>query len=199
MKSLKTKALGLVSLCLFLCLLLSPSSSRGQTIDGLQWGERVDGLQMSISIADSSKIGVPVFQVALRNTGEHDVSLNLGYMLANGKVQLPDKIRFSLTDATGKTRELLFSDGRYPAVAGRMDDYIVPLRSGSIYTLRIGLDQMFSTEIADFATKLPPGKYQITAQYQGTGAQHVNLDMPGIKLLNFWLGKLQSNTLASVS
>ena len=165
-------------------------------MDSLQWGEAVDGLQISISIADSSKSGVPEFQVALRNSGEHDVSLNIGSMLAGGKVQLPDKISFSLIDATGKTRALHFSDRRYPAVVGRMDNYIVPLRSGSIYTMTIGLDQMFSMDISDFATKLPPGKYQITAQYQGTGAQHPNLDMPGIKLMNFWLGKLQSNTLS---
>jgi hypothetical protein len=196
MKALKTKALGIVSFYIFLSLLLSPASSRGQTINSLQWGETVDGLQMSISIANSSRAGVPEFQVALRNSGEHDVTLNLGFMLANGKVQLPDKIKFNLTDATGTTRNLHFSDRRYPGVAGRMDDYIVPLRSGSIYTLTIGLDQLFSMDISDFATKLPPGKYQITAQYQGTGAQYVNLDTPGIKLMNFWLGELQSNTLS---
>ena len=33
------------------------------------------------------------------------------------------------------------------------------------------------------------------AEFQGTGAKLVNLDMPAIKLMNFWLGKVQSNVL----
>jgi len=43
--------------------------------------------------------------------------------------------------------------------------------------------------------KLFPGKNHITAQFEGGGAKTSNLDVPGLKLINFWLGNLQSNVL----
>jgi hypothetical protein len=44
--------------------------------------------------------------------------------------------------------------------------------------------------------KLEPGRYEISAQFQGDGAEHVNSDMQGMKLMDFWKGKLQSNVVA---
>jgi hypothetical protein len=38
------------------------------------------------------------------------------------------------------------------------------------------------------------GKYHITA-IEGGGAKTSNLDVPGIKLMDFWVGKLQSNII----
>ena len=195
MKALKIIATGASCACLFLSLFFSSAASRGQAIDNSQWGTQVNGLQMSISAVDSSEADVPEFQVAFRNAGEQDVTLNLGMMLANGKVQLPNRIRINLTDGSGKTRKLRFADKRYGFVAGRVDDYIVPLRAGSIYTLKLSLNQFWSPDTKEFALKLSTGKYQVTAQFEGGGASAVNLDMPGIKLMNFWNGKLQSNTL----
>jgi hypothetical protein len=148
---------------------------------------------MSISAGGSGNVDVPKFQVAVRNLGARDVVLNLGIMLANGKVQLPDRIRLNLTDAEGRTRELRFID---PAIAGRVDDYVVPLRVGSTYTVTFGLDQFWPPDAKDFQLRSPSGKYQIVAQFEGGGAKASNLDMPGMKLMNFWMGKLQSNALA---
>lgn len=115
--------------------------------------------------------------------------LNLGTMLANGKVQFPDKLGFNLTDATGKTRKFDFFDGKFGVIAGRVDDYIIPLRSGSIYGLKIGLDNLYSLSTNEIGSKLPSGKYQITAQFEGDGANIRHLSA------NSWKGKLQSNTL----
>lgn len=195
MSTLKTAVLCSISICFFFSLLLSSGSSKGQSVESLQWGAPVDRLQMSLSATSSSKADVPQFQVAFRNAGE-DLTLNLGMMLANGKVQLPDKISLTLSDASGKTRKLSFSDKRYPGVAGRIDDYIVRLRSGSIYLLKVGLDQFVSPDTNEYELRLSSGKYQITAQFEGSGARFINLDRPAIRLMNFWKGKVQSNTLA---
>lgn len=70
------------------------------------------------------------FSVALENTGDSDFVVNLGSMLANGKVMLPTEIRFVLTDPAGRTQELEFATS---PVAGRIDPFIVPLRKGSSY------------------------------------------------------------------
>jgi hypothetical protein len=185
-----------ICICLFLNLFSSSVSSRGQSLDSLQWGATIDGLQMSISIAESRETDVPEFQVALRNTGEKDVTLNLGMMLANGKVQLPTRISFNVTDNTGKIRRFDFSDPKHGSVAGRVDDYIVPLRAGSTYILLIRSDQLWSPDSKAYGLKLAPGKYQVTTHFEGSGAKAVNLDTPGNNLMNFWIGKLQSNALA---
>lgn len=43
------------------------------------WGRLVDGIQMSLSVTNPRNSEI---QVALRNVGDHDVSLNLGFMIA---------------------------------------------------------------------------------------------------------------------
>jgi len=134
-------------------------------------------------------------QLALRNVGDHDVTLNLGWMLANGKVQLPNYISLNLTDGNGKTRLFEFTDKKHPGVAGRVDAYVIPLRVGSMYTLTLRLDQFWCQETHEFEMKLLPGESRLTAQFEGRGAKRANLDMPGIKLMNFWLGRIESNRL----
>ena len=186
---------GVIGTCLFLNLFQSSVSSKVQSIGDEQWGRPVDGLKMSVLALDSPNLDVPEFQVSLQNAGTKDVTLNLGFMLANAKVQLPQNISLNVTDATGQTRQLEFFDKRYPGVLGRVDDYVVPLRAGSTYTVKLSLDQFWSPETKEFELKLVPGKYQITAQFEGAGAKISNLDMPGIKFMNFWVGKLQSNII----
>jgi RNA polymerase sigma factor (sigma-70 family) len=156
-----------------------------------QWGSTTQGLQMSISVTGKDRVGNPEFQVAFRNVGEQDVALNLGTMLANGKVQLPDNIRLTLTDDNGKVRELHFSDKRHSRVAGRVDDYVVPLRAGSAYTLKLPLSQFWSPNTTEITLELKPGKYQVSAQFEGGGAKHES----GRFIMSYWEGKLQSNTL----
>jgi hypothetical protein len=190
-----------IILCLALVLtggLLGCSTTTSRSIENRQWGPATDGLQMSLSVLTTGQRENPEFEVAFRNLGEHDVSLNLGMMLANGKVQLPGKIHLQIVDGSGRSRELHFSDKRYAAVAGRVDDYVVPLRAGSTYTLKLRLDQFWSPDTQEFALQLKPGRYELSAQFQGGGAEHFNTGMEGMKLMNFWKGKLQSNVVVFV-
>ena len=73
-------------------------------IDNNDCGASVDGLQMCLSASGSN------LQLTLRNVGDHDLTLNLGIMLANGKVQLPNRIAMKFTDAAGKTRIFQFGE-----------------------------------------------------------------------------------------
>ena len=167
------------------------AASGDKTTSQEPWGVTAQGLRMSLSATGRDKAGNPEFQVAFANVGEHDVTMNLGMMLANGKAQLPDRIRLHLTDAQGKTRELHFSDKRYPGIAGRVDDYAVPLRVGSVYALKLPLSQFWSPSTNEFVVESKPGKYHVSAQFEGGGAKHDS----GKFILNFWEGKLRSNTL----
>jgi hypothetical protein len=152
-------------------------------------GNPTNGVQMCLTSSGSN------LELAFRNVGDRDATLNLGVMMANGKVQLPDRIAIKFTDAQGKTRLFKFGDKRYPGVAGRLDDYVVPLRVGSMYTLRLTLNQFWSQETKEFSIPLSAGDNYLTAQFEGAGARDVHSDMPGIKLMNFWLGKVESNVL----
>jgi hypothetical protein len=158
-------------------------------------GPTNNGLQMSLAVIPSADNERPKFEISIRNIGTNDTSLVLGYMLANGKVMLPKNIGLILTDSSGKTRKLTFSDRRYPAVSGRIDDYVVPLRAGSTYSLRLGLTEFVSLDTNEFDIKLKPGTNKLSAQFQGTAAEIPNLDMQGVKLMKFWTGKLDSNVL----
>ena len=162
------------------------------TKDNLQWGQANDGIQMALASSDprSSEL-----QISFRNTGARDVMLNLGSMLGNGKVQLPDRIEIMFADGLGNTRLFKFADKKHSSVAGRLDDYVVPLRVNSTYTLTVTLDQFWCQDTNEFEIPLTRGANRLTAQFHGTGASHVSLDMPGIKLMNYWLGKVESNTL----
>jgi hypothetical protein len=168
---------------------------KSQTLESLQWGSPVAGLQMSLAV-DSNKGGTPELQLALRNSGTQDITVNLGSMMANGKFQLPGNIILNFTDAQGRKRKFNFADKNHLFVAGRVDDYVVPLRAGSTYTLRLTLDQFWCRETNEFEVKLLPGRNQLSAEFEGGGAKSVNLDMPGIKLMNFWSGNVQSNTVS---
>jgi hypothetical protein len=160
-------------------------------------GAVADGLRLRLASAarDSTPSGAGPFLVTLENVGNADFVVNLGSMLANGKVMWPSAIRLLLTTTGGSTRELRFSDRRYPAIAGRVDDFLVPLRSGSSYTVLLKLDDYWSPSTREFVLSLDQGTYELSARLDGELAQDVNLDMQGVALLNFWKGSARSNVL----
>jgi hypothetical protein len=151
-------------------------------------------LRMSIAamIPQEAK-GITIFRVTLENVGDKDTVLNLGMMLANGKVLLPDAIRLVLIDPDGKCRKLHFADRRYPGIAGRVDNYAVPLRAGSAYTLRLSLGNFWCPEMKEFRLDLKPGAYRVRSELTGKSARCANPDMEGVTLMNFWKGTLQSS------
>jgi hypothetical protein len=179
----------LIAAALLLFTLGVAAPAQSPRLEDNDCGAAVDGLRMCLASSG------PNLQLALRNVVDHDITLNLGVMIANGKVQLPDRIAIKLTDAQDKTRFFKFGDLRYPAVGGRLDYYVLPLRTGSTYTLQLTLNQFWCQDTKEFSIPLLSGDNQLTAAFEGTGASAPNLDMPGIKLMNFWLGKVESNTL----
>jgi hypothetical protein len=132
----------------------------------------------------------PAFRVTIENKGNVDVVLNLGVMLANGRTQVPTDIGLVLTYPNGKSRELVF---RGPRVGGRVDDYLVPLRSGSAYTLRISLSDLWSPDTNGGKLTFEPGEYQVRATLTSKQPHFINTDMEGVSVLNVWKGKLQSD------
>jgi hypothetical protein len=183
----RTRLILVVSFVLVTVLIAGLGSPQSQATAAC--GHPSNGVQMCLTSSGSD------LELAFRNIGNRDVTLNLGVMMSNGKVQLPDRIAIRFTDAQGKTRLFKFGDKRYPGVAGRLDDYVVPLRVGSMYTLQLTLDQFWCEETKEFSIPLSAGDNYLTAQFEGTGANVVNSDVPSIKFMNFWLGNVESNIL----
>jgi len=180
--------------------LLPPSPRHAPPMAGQAWGEPNGGLRIGIAAVnpDNASSADVQFEVALENTGAADFVLNLGHMLANGKVMFPSSVRLVLTDPSGQARELQYFDRKYPRVAGRVDDFTVALRVGSVYTIRATMDHYWSPSTKEFGVTLTRGRYRILARFQGEGARTTNVDMPGVTLMNFWKGTVQSNALEFV-
>jgi hypothetical protein len=156
-------------------------------------GPAVEGLRLSLSIVRKDEAGSPVFQLEFENVGRQDVMLNLGMMLANGKpltgtALYPTNLRIHLTSLAGTTRELHYVA---PRVAGRVDDYNVPLRVGSTYTLSMPLSQFWCPATGEIPLELHPGEVQASARFEGGGAAHES----GKFILNYWRGTVRSNAV----
>jgi hypothetical protein len=152
-------------------------------------------LALSVRVSDLQDADVLRVHVTFENLGDQDTVLNLGMMLANGKVHLPDAVRLILTDAGGQSKELHFSSKAHPGIAGRVDDYAVPLRAGSAHTLKLSLKDFWCPDTKEFSIDLKPGKYSVRARFVGAGARHVNADTQGLKAMRYWMGKLESEVV----
>jgi hypothetical protein len=83
-----------------------------------------------------------------------------------------------------------------PLIAGRIDPFIVPLPKGAHMILPINLADYWIPEQKVFEIKLRPGRYFLSAEYRGEAVQIANLDMQAIKLMPFWLGRVNSSEIS---
>jgi hypothetical protein len=175
----------------------APSQSAAPAPSPDPSGKPMNGVRLSLARHQpgGGAAGQPSFRVAIENVGSEDVVLNLGWAVGNHRFQSPLNLSFHLTDPEGKTRALQFTDRRYGGIGGRVDDYIVPLRTRSIYTMIVGLDDFWSPDTKEFGVKLASGRYRLTAQIEAGEAKMINSDTSIVRFLPFWKGTLRSNVL----
>jgi hypothetical protein len=152
-------------------------------------------LQAALTVVPNGT-SLPIFEIELTNSGNHDLVLNLGMMLANGRQQFADAIHLSLRDAQNNT-EILELKG-LPIIAGRIDPFAVPLPKGARMILPINIADYWIPKQNVFEIKLAPGRYFLSADYEGEAPQFVNLDMQAIILMPFWLGRVKSSEISFV-
>src|SRR6516162_4503288 len=145
-------------------------------------------LEMTVHLDDTAQTQskLPKFRVELRNVGDHDLILNLGFTLANGRRQYPNAIVLTIIDPQERARQF---DLIGPAgVAGRMDPLILPLPAGSTFSLPVDLDKYWAAASKEFEYKFQRGSYSIEAQFRGktVSSQEANLDVKGIALMPYW-------------
>ena len=161
-------------------ILKQPAKSDGAKADTPAWGEPKNGVRLGIAPGTPGRIAV-----ALENVGKDDVMINVGMMLANGKRQLPTGIRLTAIDAENKSHDLTFN---LPGVAGRVDQFLVPLPAGSRYTLSIALSEY----ALDRFERPEPGLYKLKAELVGGPIDRPNADMAGLTTFPLWTGPATS-------
>ncbi len=135
----------------------------------------------------------PLFRVEICNSGDQSLLLKLG-TIYRGQDAL-SAIHLLLTEADGKTIDLEPFQGGI--VSGRIDPLIVPIPVGATFVLRVDLTDYMSIGEHVWQLELAPGRYKLTARYVGTpvSRREANLDMPGLALMHYWTGSVDSNTL----
>jgi hypothetical protein len=63
----------------------------------------------------------------------------------------------------------------------------------SVYIIRTTMAHYWSPSTKEWGVTLVRGRYRILARFQGEGARTTNSDMPGVALMNFWKGAVESN------
>lgn len=155
------------------------------------------GLVMAVRLEATaeSQSKVPNFRMELQNVGDHDLILNLGFMLANGSKQYPSAIVLTIIDPQGKLRQFdLIGPG---GIAGRMDPLVLPLPTGSTFSLPVDLEKYWAAAPKEFEYKFQNGTYSLEARFSGKAvtSQEANLDVKGIALMPYWTGTVTSNRL----
>jgi hypothetical protein len=181
------------------CLaVLMPAAHAQDRSDDLSWGPLADGLRMSIARTPSSATATTLqFRLAIENAGERNAVLNMGLMMADGKVLLPTALFLTITDSQKVGRELRFfspSSATGPVIRlnGKMDDYVVQLGPGATHTTTLDLSHYWAVATKQFPLKFSTGEHRVVARLVGRGAQYSNGDIAWLK---FWTGIVQSNEL----
>lgn len=176
--------------CLFVCvvgLIVAQESS----IPAVQAAEDpVSPLKIALSFPEPEH--PVVFRVDLENAGDADVMVNLGRMLTNGRLMDPCAIHLLFVDDKGKSTKRSYSDPHHSFVSGRIDDFVVPLRAGSSYSLRLSLDDYWNPKMYGV---LPAGEYRIQAILEAEAVKYLNDDMEGMTTMNIWTGSVSSTPL----
>jgi hypothetical protein len=172
---------------LLVLTLIGSVLASAQPADSAQQPYRTMGdWRMSVSTEEPTdgNSGALGLRIELQNVAGNDLVLNLGMMLGNGRKLVPTAITVRLADSGGEVRVLpLLALPGLGGVVGRIDDFVVGLPTGGIYVLTTKLD------------RLAVGRYRVAARFEGQRATYINSDTPGMRLLNFWTGSVQSNTV----
>jgi hypothetical protein len=143
-------------------------------------------LEMTMVMLQSGP-GLPVFELRLRNTGDHDLVVNIG-MLAGTK-QYPEAFHFSLLDASGTAYQLL-RKGSLAGVAGRIDPLIVALPMEASFSFPVDL-ALYCSFAEGCPLRLPPSRYTIKADYDSS-------DQQDFEMFHIWKGRLQAPAIPFV-
>ena len=144
---------------------------------------------VALELAAAKKSGE--LSLVVRNTDRSAVNVNIGITLANGSDLLPTNVRLTL-ERDGRKSDWTYT-GRIAGVAGRIDDFILPLMPGASYQMTFAFSDFGPLE--GIQHTLQPGHYRVRASLWARHAEHMNSDTEGMKLMKLWTGVAESNEI----
>ena len=173
------------SLCILVGLISSPIFAQSTELNGLK---------MILARDPDSPEGTR-FYVRFKNAGNIDLTLHLGEIFSNGRMQYADAVSLTLIGPAG--RSLSLQPKGPPAVAGREDPFLLPLPSGAEFALAVDLRKYIAPRQEVWKLQLTPGTYHLQANYGqlSDSEADANLDMQGIALVHLWTGKITSQSV----
>jgi hypothetical protein len=184
-----TYAMSLLLVLPQLCMLAA-----GQTTPGPAWGASVEGLRLGVAVVEGATREQSV-EITFENAGSQDALLNLGFMVGNGRTMVPHAIRLVVRGVTFGTCELEYADPRVTHVGGRLDDLVVGLPRSGRYSVRLPLRDFWCGARKQWPMPWPDEPLHVFARFRGGPAVSVTLDMPGMRLMHFWRGTLESGAV----
>ena len=141
------------------------------------WGESVNGLQISISQrqADGKRTGLPLLQINLYNSGKQDLYTIPGMLQdACEPRNLAGNLRLKMTDSKGTVLRL---GPPFQAICeGATEAFVLQMPAGTTFSIPIDLNT-YSYRGADrsempkqLSEALKPGEFSIQAEYSGMDA-----------------------------
>jgi hypothetical protein len=144
-------------------------------------------LQATIRVVPNGK-STPGFEVELSNTGERDLVLNLGLIMADG----PHSYAIHLALRDGQNNLQILDLAGPSIINGRIDPFIVPLPKRARIILPINLGEYWVEKQHIFEIQLKPGQYFLSAEYRGEEVKLSGLDMQRISLMPNWFARVKS-------
>ena len=137
----------------------------------------------------------------IRNVGKDDTAVIFGVALGNGRRSLVDNMTLQITAPEGKGggEQYQYYPPHYPGgVAGRVDDWIVPLPAGVWYTLNLEPTDFLTARNGRLSAFPQGARLSLRLPIRSPSAGP-NSDVVGLKLFRVWTGStaLASNEIAA--
>jgi hypothetical protein len=114
----------------FLASALVLVSTTVPTVVAQNWGQPVNGLRISVTVAPETRTGRYIL-LKLQNVGDTDLLVPIGLVVAKAH---PVLVELHVKGADGKNRRVLYT--ALAGIAGYLEPWNIRLRSGESYTVR---------------------------------------------------------------
>jgi hypothetical protein len=156
----------------------APAMLYGQTIP----------LQLVLGCSQRSELTV---RFTLYNVSPTPTAAVIGITLANDKKYLPTGVELTVRRAGIPDVALTYVDPTVPAVAGRVDPWLIPLPPDASYSVAVPARNFRLTPHLAEEPFSAPADLQLHLATREVG--RTNNDMQGIRLIHVWVGTLTSN------
>ncbi len=148
-------------------------------------------LRLLLECSQTSEI---TFRFTLQNVSPSPTAVVIGIVLGNDRKYLLQHVRLRVRREGAADKLLEYFDPSVPAIAGRVDPWLLTLPPGSSYSMTVpakhfGLQPTFVPE--GFST---PAEVQLHFTTQEIASP--NLDLQGLRFIHVWVGMLSSNWIA---